>query len=214
VLDATWFTLRLAGSGWIIGVIIGFALALLMTRSRLAEAAALPWVVVSQTVPLIAIAPLLAGWGQYISIGGWQWGLSQSVIVISAYLAFYPMSIGALKGLTSPDTYQLELMHVYGVGWWRTLLRLRLPAAVPYLLSALRLAATMAVVGAVVGETSVNLQGGVGYLIISFQQTAGLSDAARAWAPILGAMADGLIAAGVVALIGVGLRRYRRGESA
>jgi NitT/TauT family transport system permease protein len=214
VIDATWFTLRLAGTGWIVGVIVGFALAMLMTRSRLAEAAALPWVVVSQTVPLIAIAPLLAGWGQYLHIGSWQWGLSQSVMVISAYLAFYPMSIGALKGLSSPDTYQLELMHVYGVGWWRTFLRLRLPAAVPYLLPALRLAATMAVVGAVVGETSVNLQGGIGNLIISFQQTAGLSDPARAWAPITGAMADGLIAAGVVALIGVLLRRYRRGESA
>lgn len=213
VISATWFTLRLAGSGWVIGVIIGFLLAMLMTRFRLAEAAALPWVVVSQTVPLIAIAPLLAGWGQYINIGGWQWGLSQSVMVISAYLAFYPMSIGALKGLTSPETHQLELMHVYGVGWWRTFLRLRLPAAVPYLLPALRLAATMAVVGAVVGETSVDLEGGVGYLIISFQQTAGLSDAARAWPPIIGAMVDGLIAAGVVALIGVLLRRYRRGES-
>lgn len=214
VLAATWFTLRVAGTGWIVGVLVGFALAMLMTRSRLAEAAALPWVVVSQTVPLIAIAPLLAGWGQYIHVGGWQWGLSQSVMVISAYLAFYPMSIGALKGLTSPDVYQLELMHVYGVGWWRTFLRLRLPAAVPFLLPALRLAATMAVVGAVVGETSVDLQGGVGYLIISFQQTAGLSDAARAWPPIIGAMVDGLIAAGVVAVIGVLLRRYRRGESA
>ncbi len=214
VLAATWFTLRLSGTGWIIGVVVGLALAMLMTRSRLAEAAALPWVVVSQTVPLIAIAPLLAGWGQYLHVGNWQWGLSQSVTVISAYLAFYPVSVGALKGLTSPDTYQLELMHVYGVGWWRTFLRLRLPAAVPYLLPALRLGATMAVVGAVVGETSVDLQGGIGYLIVSFQQTAGLSDPARAWAPIIGAMADGLIAAGVVALIGVLLHRYRRGENA
>lgn len=214
VISSAWYTLRLAGAGWIIGSIIGFLLAMLMTRSRLAEAAALPWIIVSQTVPLIAIAPLLAGWGQYVHIGGWHWDLPESVMAISAYLAFYPMSIGALKGLTSPETNQLELMHVYGVGWWRTFLRLRLPAAVPYLLPALRLAATSAVVGAVVGEVSIGLNGGVGRLIITFHQSAGLSDAQRSWPPIFGAMAVGLVAAGVVAAIGMLLKRYRRGESA
>lgn len=214
VTSSAWYTLRLAGAGWIVGVIVGFALAVLMTRSRLAEAAALPWVVASQTVPVIAIAPLLAGWGQYITIGGWQWQDSESVMVLAAYLAFYPMSIGTLRGLTSPETNQLELMHVYGVGWWRTLLRLRLPAAVPYLIPALRLAATSSVIGAVVGEVSIGLDGGVGRLIVTFAQTAGLSDSARKWPPIFGAMVVGLVAAGVVAAISFALKRYRRGESA
>ena len=211
VVSAFLYTLRLSAAGWVLGCVIGFALALVMTRSRLAEAAALPWVVASQTVPLIAIAPVLGGWGQFLHVGDWQWGKPQSIIVISAYLAFVPLTVGALRGLKSPTTAQLELMHVYGVGWWRTLLRLRLPASVPYLLPALRLSATSAVIGAVVAEVSIGQDGGVGRLIIDFTKDS-YTQPAKAWPPIFGAVAVGLVAAGVVGIIGLLLRRYRRGE--
>lgn len=213
VLFGTLYTLKLAGCGWLIGVLIGFGLALLMSRSRIAESALLPWVIASQTIPVIAIGPLLAAWGQYIKVGDWHWDLPQSAIVISAFLAFFPMAVGALRGLTSIETSQLELMHVYGVGWWRTLLRLRLPAAVPFLIPALRLSATSAVIGEVVGEVSLNLTSGVGRQIFDLNKNAGLSDPARSYPPIFGSMAVGLVAAGVVALISLALRRYRRGES-
>jgi len=104
-------------------------------------------------------------------------------------------------------------MRSYGTGWWATLVQLRMPASVPYLLPALRLAAASAVVGTVVAEVSIGLRGGIGRLIIEYAQSAG-GDPAKSWAPILGAMLIGLVAAGFVALIGVGLRRYRRVEAA
>lgn len=213
VLDACWFSLRLAATGWLIGVVVGFALAVLMARFRLAESAILPWVVLSQTVPLIAIAPLVRRWGSQIHLGGWTWSSENSVAVIAAYLAFFPVAVGALRGLRSPDATHLDLMHAYGVGWWQGLVKLRLPASVPYLLPALRLAAASAVIGTVVAEVSIGLRGGVGRMIIEYAQSAG-GDPAKPWAPIFGAVGVGLVAAGVVGLIGLLLRPYRRGEAA
>jgi NitT/TauT family transport system permease protein len=211
VLQACWFSLRIAAAGWLIGVTVGLGLALLMQRLRLAEAAILPWVVLSQTVPLIAIAPLVRRWGSQIEIGSFDWQNEYSVAVIAAYLAFFPVAVGMLRGLKSPDATHLELMRSYGTGWWATLLRLRLPASVPYLLPALRLAAAAAVIGTVVAEVSIGLRGGIGRLIIEYAQSAG-GDPAKSWAPIFGAVAIGLVAAGFVALIGFALKRYRRSE--
>jgi len=213
VLSACWFTLRLAATGWVIGVAVGFALAILMARFRLAESAMLPWIVLSQTVPLIAIAPLVRRWGSQIHIGGWTWTSESSVAVIAAYLAFFPVAVGALRGLRSPDATHLDLLRAYGVGWWRGLVTLRLPASVPYLLPALRLAAASAVIGTVVAEVSIGLRGGVGRMIIEYAQSAG-GDPAKPWAPIFGAIGVGLVAAGAVGLIGLLLRPYRRGETA
>jgi NitT/TauT family transport system permease protein len=211
VLEACGFSLRIAAAGWLIGVAIGLGLALLMQRLRLAEAAMLPWVVLSQTVPLIAIAPLVRRWGSQIEIGAFEWQNEYSVAVIAAYLAFFPVAVGMLRGLKAPDATHLDLMRSYGTGWWATLLRLRLPASVPYLLPALRLAAASAVIGTVVAEVSIGLRGGIGRLIIEYAQSAG-GDPAKSWAPIFGAVAIGLISAGFVALIGFGLKRYRRTE--
>ena len=211
VLEACGFSLRIAAAGWLIGVTVGLLLALLMQRMRLAEAAVLPWVVLSQTVPLIAIAPLVRRWGSGIEIGDLTWENEYSVAVIAAYLAFFPVAVGMLRGLKSPDATHLDLMRSYGTGWWATLVRLRLPASVPYLLPALRLAAASAVIGTVVAEVSIGLRGGIGRLIIEYAQSAG-GDPAKSWAPIFGAMLIGLVAAGFVDLIGLGLRRYRRVE--
>ena len=211
VLEACFFSLRLAAVGWLLGVVVGLGLALLMTRLRLAEAAVLPWVVLSQTVPLIAIAPLVRRWGAQLEIGNFSWENAYSVAVIAAYLAFFPVAVGMLRGLKSPDATHLDLMRTYGTGWGRTLLSLRLPASVPYLLPALRLAAAAAVIGVVVAEVSIGLRGGIGRLIIEYAQAAG-GDPAKPWAPIFGAIAIGLLAAGFVSLIGLTLRRYRRTE--
>jgi NitT/TauT family transport system permease protein len=211
VLTASLFSLRIAALGWLIGVVVGAALALAMQRLRIAEAAVLPWIVLSQTVPLIAIAPLVKRWGTQLSFGGHEWQSQDSVAVIAAYLAFFPVAVGLLRGLKSPDVTHLDLMRTYGVGWWRTVVTLRLPSSVPYLLPALRLAAASAVIGTVVAEVSIGLRGGVGRLVIDYAQSAG-GDPAKPWAPIFGAVAVGLVAAGFVALIGLVLQRYRRSE--
>ena len=213
VAQASAFTLRIAAIGWCVGVVVGLALALLMQRSRLAESAVLPWVVLSQTVPLIAIAPLVRRWGSQIHIGSHAWDSQDSVAVIAAYLAFFPVAVGMLRGLEAPDATHLDLMRTYGSGWRTTLLRLRLPASVPYLLPALRLAAAAAVIGTVVAEVSIGLRGGVGRLVIEYAQAAG-GDPAKPWAPIIGAVVVGLVAAGVVALLGLFLKPYRRAEVA
>ncbi len=211
VAHASAFTLGIAAVGWLIGVVVGLLLAILMQRFRTAESAVLPWVVLSQTVPLIALAPLVAGIGSQISIGSWRWQDWMSVALIASYLAFFPVSVGALRGLGSPDTAHVELMRSYAAGWWKTLLRLRLPASVPYLLPALRLAAANAVIGTVVAEVSIGLAGGVGRMMVEYA-SASSGDPGKPWAPIFGAVIIGLIAAGAVALLGLALKKYRRGE--
>ncbi|NRG39597.1 ABC transporter permease subunit [Rathayibacter sp. VKM Ac-2835] len=211
VLQASAFSLGVAAVGWVVGVVVGLLLAVLMQRFRTAESAVLPWIVLSQTVPLIAIAPLVRRWGSQLELGAFTWENWMSVALIASYLAFFPVSIGALRGLNAPSAHQVELMRVYGVGWWKTLLRLRLPASVPYLLPALRLGAVSAVIGTVVAEVSIGLRGGIGRMIIEFASSAG-GDPAKPWAPILGAVLVGLAAAGAVGLIGTALRPFRRGE--
>jgi NitT/TauT family transport system permease protein len=211
VLAGSLFTLGIAAVGWLVGVTVGLALALLMQRFRLAESALLPWIILSQTVPLIAIAPLVRRWGAQIQFGEFTWESWMSVALIASYLAFFPVSIGALRGLGSPDANHVDLMHCYAVGWWKTLWRLRLPASVGYLLPALRLAAVSAVIGSVVAEVSIGLRGGIGRLIVEYAGAAG-NDPGKPWAPIFGSILVGLVAAGFVGLIGLFLRRFRRGE--
>jgi NitT/TauT family transport system permease protein len=211
VLAAT-LTLGIAASGWVVGVIVGIGLALVMQRWRLAESAILPWIILSQTVPLIAFAPLVRSWGSRIEIGAFEWQDWMSVALIASYLAFFPVAVGALRGLQAPDAIHLELLRTYSVGWWKTLRSVRLPSAVPYLLPALRLAAANAVVGAIVAEVSTGLQGGIGRLIIQYAGQAS-GDPAKAWAPIAGAVALGLIAAGSVAVLGLIFQNYRRAEA-
>jgi len=208
VLSGALFTLGLSLGGLVIGGILGAVLALVMQRFRLAERAMLPYVVASQTVPLIAIAPLVVGWGGKIQILGWTWQPWASVMVISSYLAFFPIAVGMLRGLASPDRADVELFHTLAAGWWTTLLRLRLPASVPYLIPAVRLGAAAAVVGAIVAEISTGTRGGIGRLIIEYAQAA-TGDPSRMYAAILGAALLGLVAAAAVGLLDLGMRRYR-----
>jgi NitT/TauT family transport system permease protein len=212
VVTAALTTLGIAAVGWLIGVAVGVILGVVMQRYRLAEWGLLPWIVVSQTVPLIAFAPLLASIGSQIDRGGFPWPQWLSVAVIASYLAFFPVAIGVLRGLETPDRIHLDLMRSYASGYWSTLFRLRFPAAVPHLLPALRLAAASAVLGAVVAEVSIGMRGGIGRMLIQLAGQAS-SDPAAPWGPTFGSIALGLVAAGSVALLGVGLKNYRRGEA-
>ncbi|MGV8876523.1 MAG: ABC transporter permease [Rhodoglobus sp.] len=208
---AAFTTLGIAAAGWVVGVIVGVALALVMQRYRLAEFGLLPWIIISQTVPLIAFAPVVKSWGSRVEIGSFEWQDWMSVALIASYLAFFPITVGALKGLQSPDRIHGELFETYAAGYWATLRHLRLPASVPYLLPALRLGAANAVIGAVVAEVSTGLQGGIGRILIQFAGQAS-GDPAKAWGPIFGAIVLGLVAAGSVALLGAILKDYRRTE--
>ena len=212
VFAAMLFSLGVAAVGWCIGVIVGLLLAVLMQRFSTAESGLLPYVVLSQTVPLVALAPLVVGWGGQLRFFGRPWEPWMSVAMIAAYLAFFPVTIGALRGLQSPPATQVELMRAYAGTWWQTLVRLRLPASVPHLLPALRLAAAASVVGAIVAEISTGTKGGIGRLIIDYAQAA-TGDPPKPYTAILGAAVLGLVAAGLVGFLEMALRRYRPVEA-
>ncbi|WP_233256915.1 ABC transporter permease [Promicromonospora sp. AC04] len=203
-------SLVLATAGWVCGVLVGLLLAVVMARLARARAVLLPWVVLSQVVPLIAVAPLVA---RPDSADGQPW---VPVVAIASYLAFFPVSIGALRGFTAPDDDRgglyVDLFRSFGVGWWSGFWRLRLPASVPYLLPALRLAAANAVAGTIVAEVYTGLPGGLGRLIVDFGASAA-ADPARQWSPLLGAILVGLATTLVLAGAATGLRRYRPGEA-
>lgn len=208
VLEGVWFTFRVAMAGLLIGVLVGLLLGVVMQRFAIAERGLLPYVVLSQTVPLIALAPLVVGWAGRLHIGELTWRPWMSVAVIAAYLAFFPVAVGALRGLRSPPEHAVELMRSYSASYRQSLLRLRLPAAVPYLIPALRLAAASAVVGAIVAEISTGTRGGIGRLVIEYSREA-TSDPAKVYTAFLGAAALGLLVAGLVALLDRALARYQ-----
>ena len=202
VAQACAFTLGITAAGFLAGAVVGLVLAVAMQRFRLVERGLLPYVILSQTVPLVALAPLIAGWS--VLVAPWM-----TVAVIAAYLAFFPIAVGMLRGLSSPGSAGVELMRSYAAGWWRTLVKLRLPASLPYLFPALRLAGAAAVVGAVVGEISTGTRGGIGRLILEYSREA-TSDPAKVYTAMLGAAVLGLVVAAVVSLLELPLMRHRR----
>jgi NitT/TauT family transport system permease protein len=211
VLAAAWYSFRLALLGFVLGVIVGLALAVLMARFRVVERGLLPYLVVSQTVPLIALAPLVVSWGGRVQLGGWVWPRWLSACVIGAFLAFFPVAVGALRGLKSPPAASMELMDSYAASWRQSLFKLRFPAAVPFIVPALRLAATASVVGVVVAEISTGLRGGIGRLIIEYS-TQATSAPANVYTAVFGAAVLGLVMTGLVALLDVLLMRSRPKE--
>lgn len=212
VASGAWYTFRLALAGFVLGTLLGLALAILMQRFKIAERGLLPYVVLSQTVPIVAIAPLVVIWGGRLKIFGVSWQPWMSVVVIAAYLAFCPVAVGALRGLQSPSPASLELMASYAAPERATLLKLRFPAAVPYLVPAFRIASAGAIVGAIVAEISTGRRGGIGRLILEYSREA-TSDPAKVYTAMMGAAGLGLVAAGLVGLVDAWLMRNRPKES-
>jgi NitT/TauT family transport system permease protein len=211
VVSGAWYSFRIALAGLALGTAVGFGLAVLMARFRVVERGLLPWLVVSQTVPLIALAPLVASWGGKLHIGGFTWQRWMSASIIAAFLAFFPMAVGALRGLSSPPPAAVELMDSYAAPWRSTLFKLRIPAAMPYLVPAFRLGANAAVVGTVIAEISAGVRGGIGRLILEYMREA-TGDPAKVYTAVFGAAAIGLLMAGLVALIEMAATRNRRKE--
>ena len=199
VVNGTWLTFRLAVVGFVIGAVVGVGLAVLMQRFKLIERAWLPYVVLSQTVPLIALAPLVVAWGGRIKIGGAAIQPWMVVSAMAAYLSFFPIAVGALKGLQSPKPHSLELMDSYAASSFQTLVKLRLPSAMPFLIPALKLGAAASVVGAVVSEISLGKSGGIGRLILNYFQKA-TGDPSRVFTAFVGAAVLGLLVAGLIGL--------------
>ena len=164
-LKAALLTLREAFVGFLIGGAVGFGLGVLFVRSGTAERAFMPYVVGSQTVPILAIAPMVVVWGGRLSIPQWL-----TVSMIAAYLTFFPVAINTLRGLRSPEPTALELMRSYASTPRDTLWKLRVPAAMPYIFTALKVSAAASVIGAIVGELPAGFRGGLGRDLLQFSQ--------------------------------------------
>lgn len=212
VLAGAWFSFRLALVGFFIGTVLGLLLAILMARFKVAERGILPYLVVSQTVPLIALAPLVVSWGGKLEIFGWEWPRWLSASVLGGFLAFFPVAVGGLRGLTSPPAASVELMNSYAASWTQTLFKLRFPSAVPFIVPAFKLAASSAVIGVVVAEISTGLKGGIGRLIIEYAREA-TSDPAKVFTAVFGAALLGLAMSGFVTLADIYMMRNRPKEA-
>jgi len=194
LLKKGWFTLQEAAIGFTLGLTVGLSLAILMLRWRVAERGLLPWINVSQTIPLIALAPIIVTWGRQQDLPDML-----SISLIAAYLTFFPVAVSALRGLQSPDSAHVELMRSYAAPWRTTLVKLRLPAARAYLFPALKIAATLSVVGAIVGEISIGTKTGLGRAILEYAQRYAVSPE-RLYASVIGAAVLGLLVFGLVSL--------------
>jgi len=159
------FTAKEALLGFALGAAIGFGLAVLLANSRIMRRGLLPYIVVSQTVPILAVAPMVV-------VGLGQKGVSPwiAVSVIAAYLTFFPVAMNTLRGLLSPDRRDLELMRSYAADRRSVLWKLRVPASLPFVFSALKISATACVIGAIIGETPASIQDGLGGAIVNFNQ--------------------------------------------
>ena len=162
--------------GFALGASIGFLLGVVLAQWRLLQRGFLPYIVASQTVPILAVAPIVVVYLGTLQVAAWF-----SVAVIAAYLTFFPVAISTLRGLQSADRQALELMRSYAAGRLTVLWKLRLPTALPYIFAALKVSATASIVGAIIGELPSGIQDGLGGKILVFNQYYGL-DPTQLWA--------------------------------
>ena len=130
----------------------------------------MPYVVASQTIPILAVAPIVVVGLGSLSIFGWTPKDWLRVSIIAAYLTFFPVTVNTVRGLQSADPAAVELMESYAAREWAVFWKLRVPSALPYLFAAFKVAATASVVGAVIGELPSSIQDGLGGAIINFNQ--------------------------------------------
>jgi NitT/TauT family transport system permease protein len=175
LVGAALFTWSEALIGFLIGALLGIVLAAVFVHSQIAERAFVPYVIASQTIPIVALAPLIV-----IAFGR---GLG-SVIAIAVYLTFFPVTIAEMRGMRSPDLRALELMRSYAASRWSILWKVRLPASTPYLFTALKIAATASIVGAIIGEDPAGSGEGLGRAIVSYNQQY-VTGPEKLWATIL-----------------------------
>jgi NitT/TauT family transport system permease protein len=185
--------------GFALGALLGVGLALLIVHSRVLEKSLLPWIICSQMVPILALAPIFI---VVLGAVGLQGLLPKSII--SAYLCFFPITIGMVKGFTSPDPMQLELMRTWSATPRQVLWKLRWPAAVPYLFASLKVAITISLIGAIVAELPTGAEAGIGARLLAgsyYGQTI------QIWSALL---ASAVMASGLIGLVSIAERGVAR----
>lgn len=186
-----WITLSATLAGFAIGTMAGILLAVGIVHSRAMDQSVMPWAVASQTVPILAIAPMVI----VVMASAGVTGLLPKAI-IAAWLSFFPVLVGMVKGLRTPDAMQLDLMHSWNASRTQQFWRLRLPSSLSYLFASLKVAIAAALVGAIVGELPAGATAGLGARLLSgsyYGQTV------QIWAALFAAA---ILAAGLVMLVG------------
>lgn len=187
-----WITFSATMLGFAIGTTLGFALAVGIVHNRAMDASVMPWAIASQTIPIIALAPMIIVVLNSVGLSGL---IPKSII--AAYLSFFPVAVGMVKGLRAPDGAQLDQMKTWNASGLQTFLTLRLPASMPYFFASLKVAVAAALVGTIVGELPVQ-QGGLGVRLLSgsyYGQTV------QIWAALFAAAVLAAALVGVVGLI-------------
>ncbi len=198
LLYHAWVTLSSTLLGFLLGTALGIALAVAIVHSPTLDRALLPWIVASQTVPILAIAPIIVVVLAAVGLTGLL-----PKALISTYLCFFPVTIGMVKGLRSPEPIQLELMKTWNADSGQVLRYLRFPASLPFLFASLKVAISIALVGAIVGELPTGAVAGLGARLLTgsyYGQTV------QIWAALV--MAS-LLAALLVAAVGLAERLVR-----
>ncbi|MCV0402518.1 MAG: ABC transporter permease [Chloroflexi bacterium] len=188
LFGAAMYTWREAAIGFVLGAIIGIGLAAAFVHSKLLERAFVPYVIASQTIPIVALAPMIVfAFGPDVL----------SVVIIATYLTFFPVTIAMIRGLRSPDPRALELMRSYAASRRSIFWKLRMPASLPYLFTALKVSATASIVGAIVGEGPGQIRDGLGRAIINFNNQY-ISGPEKLWATILACALLGIVFFGLI----------------
>ncbi|WP_319775175.1 ABC transporter permease [Breoghania sp.] len=178
--------------GFIIGTVLGIVLAVGIVHSRVLDKSLMPWVISSQTIPILAIAPMIIVVLNAVGISGLL-----PKAFISTYLSFFPVTVGMVKGLRSPEILHLDLMRTYNASKGQVFWKLRFPYAVPYLFTSMKIAVAASLVGAIVGELPTGAVSGLGARLLSgsyYGQTV------QIWSALIAAS---VMAAVLVALVGV-----------
>ncbi len=187
-----WITLSATLSGFILGTILGILLALAIVHDRATDLSVMPWIITSQTIPILALAPMII---VVLSSIGFT-GLMPKA-VISMYLSFFPIVVGMVKGLRSPDLLEIDLMKTWSASRLQILIKLRLPKSIPFLFTSLKLGMAASLVGAIVGELPSGAIAGLGARMLSgsyYGQTI------QIWSALFTAA---ILAASLVGLIGI-----------
>ncbi|WP_299859269.1 ABC transporter permease [uncultured Roseobacter sp.] len=192
----SWVTLSATLLGFVLGTGLGIALAVGIVYNRTMDMSVMPWVIASQTIPILAIAPMIIVVLNAVGISGLL-----PKAMISMYLSFFPVVVGMVKGLRSPDAMQLDQMRTWNASAAQTFWRLRLPCSMPFLFTSLKIAMAASLVGAIVGELPTGAVAGLGARLLAgsyYGQTI------QIWSALIMAAA---LAAALVALIGFVQRR-------
>jgi NitT/TauT family transport system permease protein len=165
MLSNAWSTFQVAFGGFMLGGLLGFGLAVVFMQLPVLERGLMPYVIGSQTVPILAIAPMVVvGLGR---MGAPSWAAK---VAVAAYLTFFPVTIGMLRGLRAISPMSLDLMRSYAAGPAQIFWKLRLPNSLPYLFTSLKVAASASVIGAIVAELPAGAREGIGVMILNAAQ--------------------------------------------